>query len=87
MNYGDELNDEEEKSYRKELIEKRRREKLELEQMLKQPKVLPKRESRGKRMTALVGKAIEEDENFWNQGIFADPAGEEGSGDDDFESA
>ena len=35
-------------------------------------------------MTALVGKAIEEDENFWNQGIFADAAGGEGSEDDDF---
>jgi len=50
-----------------------------------QPKVLPARETRGRRMTALVGKAIEEDENFWNQGIFA--AQEEGSEDDDYESA
>lgn len=24
-------------------------------------------------MNALIGKAIEEDENFWNQGIFAEP--------------
>lgn len=86
MHYDDELNDEEEKSYRRDLLEKRRREKKELEDMLKQPKVLPKRESRGKRMNALVGKAIEEDENFWNQGIFAE-GGEDGSEDDDFESA
>ena len=70
MNYDDELNDEEEKSYRKELIEKRRRERQEREAAERAaamaPKVLPKRETRGKRMNALVGKAIEEDEAFWN---------------------
>lgn len=70
MNYGDELNDEEEKSYRKELIEKRSRERKEREAEARAaalaPKVLPKRESRGKRMNALVGKAIEEDDAFWN---------------------
>jgi len=63
MNYGDEMNDEEEKSYRRELIEKRRREQKEAALA---PKVLPKRESRGKRMNALVGKAVEEDDAFWN---------------------
>ena len=31
-----------------------------------EPKVLPQRSTRGKRMNALIGKAIEEDENFWN---------------------
>lgn len=73
MNYGDELNDDEEKSYRKELIEKRKRERKEQEQKLKaEPKVLPQRESRGRRMNALVGKAMEEDEAFWGQGLFAE---------------
>ena len=70
MNYDDELNDEEEKSYRRELIEKRRREKKERQEAelraAMEPKVLPKRESRGRRMNALVGKAMEEDEAFWN---------------------
>ena len=32
MNYGDEMNDDEEKSYRKELIEKRKRERREKEE-------------------------------------------------------
>ena len=27
-------------------------------------------------MNVLIGKAIEEDENFWNQGIFAEQASE-----------
>ena len=91
MNYGDEMNDDEEKSYRKELIEKRKRERREKEEaerkaQQQQPKSLPKRESRGKRMNVLVGKAIEEDENFWNQGIFAE-ALQNADEDDDFESA
>ena len=37
-------------------------------------------------MNVLIGKAIEEDENFWNQGIFAEPEsasdGDFGSGDE-----
>ena len=48
------------------------------------PKILPKRETRGKRMNALVGKAIEDDEAFWNSGFFGEP---EGSEDDDYQSA
>ena len=36
-------------------------------------------------MNALVGKAMEEDEMFWNQGLFAEA--EQQSEDDDFESA
>ena len=89
MDYDDEMNDEEEKSYRKELIEKKRRERKEREAaaIVQQPKILPKRETRGKRMNALVGKAIEEDENFWNQGIFAQQDEAAGSEDEDFESA
>ena len=34
-------------------------------------------------MNALIGKAIEEDENFWNQGIFAEP---ESASEGDFDS-
>ena len=86
MDYGDEMNDGEEKSYRKELIEKRKRERKEAEAFV-EPKVLPKRESRGRRMNALVGKAIEEDDAFWNQGLFATGQNEAGSDDDDFASA
>jgi len=70
MEYGDEMNDEEEKSYKKELLDKRRQERKERREVeakiVVAPKVLPKRETRGRRMTALVGKAIEEDEAFWN---------------------
>ena len=85
MDYDDELNDDEEKQYRKDLIEKRKAERRERERLEReaaaQPKVLPKRATRGQRMNALVGKAIEEDEEFWNQGIFAEP-----DSDDDFAS-
>jgi hypothetical protein len=51
MEYGDELNDQEEKDYAKE------------------KKELPKRATRGLRMSALVGKAQEEDDAFYN-GVF-----------------
>ena len=37
-------------------------------------KELPKRSTRGQRMNALVGKALEEDEQFWNSGLFAGAA-------------
>lgn len=65
MDYDDELNDQEEKEYRKEFLNKKREEKkaAQVQPMVKE---LPKRATRGLRMTALVGKAIEEDEEFWN---------------------
>jgi len=50
------------------------------ESVVQEPKVLPKRSTRGQRMTTLVGKAIEEDEEFY-KGVFA-----EGESDEDFES-
>ena len=85
MGYDDELNDNEEKEYRKEIIAKRKAERKEAERLEReaalQPKILPKRSTRGTRMTALVGKAIEEDAEFWNQGVFAEP-----EDDDDFAS-
>jgi vacuolar protein sorting-associated protein 72 len=34
------------------------------------PRELPKRSTRGQRMNVLVGKALEEDEQFWKQGLF-----------------
>ena len=46
-------------------------------------KELPKRSTRGQRMNALVGKAIEEDEQFWNSGIFAGAAEENAEGSDE----
>ena len=70
MDYDDELNDNEEKNYRQELMQKRKSERREKERLewekANEPKVLPQRSTRGKRMNALIGKAIEEDENFWN---------------------
>ena len=51
MEYGDELNDQEERDYAAE------------------KKELPKRSTRGLRMSALVGKAQEEDDAFYN-GVF-----------------
>ena len=87
MDYDDELNDNEEKDYRRELIQKRKSERRDKERLQREkasePKVLPQRSTRGKRMNALIGKAIEEDENFWNQGIFAEP---ESASEGDFDS-
>ena len=52
MEYGDELNDAEERDYKKSIQKK-------------EPYELPKRSSRGLRMNALVGKAMEEDDLFY----------------------
>lgn len=71
MDYGDELNDQEEKDYKAELLK---------QSQIK--KDLPKRATRGLRMSALVGKAQEEDDAFYN-GLFGD-VGEES--DQDFNS-
>ena len=49
-------------------------------------KELPKRSTRGQRMNALMGKALEEDEQFWNSGIFAGAAQEIESSDQDYNS-
>ncbi|CAI2366951.1 unnamed protein product [Moneuplotes crassus] len=46
-----------------------------------EPKELPQRKSRGKRMNLLVGKALEEDEAFWGADVF-----KENEEDDDFEA-
>ena len=49
-------------------------------------KELPKRSTRGQRMNALMGKALEEDEQFWNSGIFAGAAQDVESSDQDYNS-
>jgi hypothetical protein len=53
------------------------------------PKELPKRASRGLRMNALVGKALEEDQQFWSSGVFlkkaGDELGEDSDADDDYD--
>ena len=61
MEYDDELNDQEERDYKKELTR----------QAIPEKKELPKRSTRGLRMNVLVGKAQEEDELFY-QGLFGD---------------
>jgi hypothetical protein len=60
MDYDDELNDQEERDYKKELLETRK---------IQQKYELPKRSTRGLNMQALVGKAQEEDDAFY-AGIF-----------------
>jgi hypothetical protein len=101
MDYGDELNDQEEREYKAELKankenagdgsgeedgESEEGEEESSEEVF-EPKVLPKRSTRGQRMNALVGQAIKEDEDFYNTGIFAaKEAGQEDS-DIDFNSA
>lgn len=72
MEYDDELNDNEERDYRKSLQENQ----------IQQKKELPKRSTRGLRMNALVGKAIEEDDQFYN-GLFGEGGNES---DQDFNS-
>ena len=87
MDYDDELNDEEEKDYKKELIGSDASEEVEEEMeeeseesIIPEPKLLPQRSTRGQRMNLLVGKAKEEDEELYN-GLFA-----EGDSDESFES-
>lgn len=49
--------------------------------MQEETKVLPKRTSRGRRNTALVGEAADADKSFWDQDAF-----KEDSGDSEFDS-
>ena len=59
MEYDDELNDEEERDYKKSLQSKNK------EIVVVEKKELPQRSTRGLRMSALVGKAQEEDDLFY----------------------
>ena len=72
MSYGDEANDSEEKRYAKEFEDNSEDDEEDGEEESSGPvKVVPlarefgRRTNRGTRMTALVGKAQEEDDAFW----------------------
>lgn len=54
----------------------------ESEEIKFEPRNLPQRQSRGKRMNLLVGKALEEDEEFWGQDFF-----QENDDDESFDAA
>ena len=97
MDYGDEFNDDEEERYAKENFggksSQNESEDGEEESNSYAADVVPlakdfsKRENRGQRMTALVGKAQDEDDDFW-AGVGNDffGGGVEASEDDDFNS-
>lgn len=73
MDYGDEFNDDEEKRYKQEVYgDDDEEEEGEEESSFDPPNaVVPlakdfsKRANRGNRMSALVGKALDEDDDFW----------------------
>lgn len=77
MDYDDELNDEEERDYKRSLQIKK--------PIIAEKKELPQRSTRGLRMNALVGKAIEEDDLFY-QGLFGNEGGAAEESDQDFDS-
>lgn len=64
MEYGDEANDAEERDYKRQRIQ-------EAATAAAQKYELPKRATRGLRMNALMGKALEEDEQFY-KGLFGE---------------
>lgn len=69
MSYGDEANDSEEKRYADQFNEDEseggEEESEELVKVVPLAREFERRTNRGTRMTALVGKAQEEDDEFW----------------------
>lgn len=94
MNYGDEIDNIEESNYAKEMYgrssDQSHDEEAEEEgeqEIVPLAREFTKRENRGRRMHALVGKAQEEDDAFWG-GVGADFFGEgESSEDKDFKTS
>lgn len=96
MDYGDEFNDDEEKAYKKEAYgsDEEEEEGEEEESSFDPPAVVPlakdfsKRANRGNRMTALVERAQdeEEDDDFWG-GVGRDFFGVAANGEEELEEA